>query len=73
MRINITVPVLNEENKLEASISRVVRFVEEHLTTHRFEIVIADNDSTRSPICGSANVAAGGRCPRYGWPRMPTS
>lgn len=46
MRINITVPVLNEENKLEASISRVVRFVEEHLTTHRFEIVIADNGSS---------------------------
>jgi glycosyltransferase involved in cell wall biosynthesis len=53
MRINITVPVLNEENKLEASIRRVVRFVEEHLTTHRVEIVIADNGSSdHTPVIG---------------------
>jgi glycosyltransferase involved in cell wall biosynthesis len=44
-RINITVPVFNEEKELAASVNRILDFVRAS-SSHEYEIVIADNGST---------------------------
>jgi glycosyltransferase involved in cell wall biosynthesis len=47
MRINITIPVYNEEAQLAASIEKLVVFCSQHVEWP-FEVVIADNASTDS-------------------------
>lgn len=49
MRVNVTIPVFNEEARLKASIPKLYRFLSEHCRFD-FELVIADNGSTdRTP------------------------
>lgn len=43
--VNLTLPVLNEEAQLAASVDQIRRFLVEHAMTN-VEIVIADNGST---------------------------
>jgi glycosyltransferase involved in cell wall biosynthesis len=44
-RVNVTIPVLNEEAQLDQSIHTLERFLQAH-TTFEFRVVIADNGST---------------------------
>lgn len=46
MKINITIPVLNEEGKLSAAIQRLSEWVADQRGLLEWEVVIADNGST---------------------------
>jgi len=45
LRVNITIPVYNEECRLKASLPTLHQFLSEHCR-FKFEVVIADNAST---------------------------
>lgn len=46
MFIEITIPVLNEEETLVKNILKIKSYIQEHLNEHHIVIVIADNGST---------------------------
>ncbi len=46
MRVNITIPVFNEEAQLASSIQTLQNFLAAHRTPVDYEIVIANNGST---------------------------
>ena len=45
MKVNITIPVYNEEKILEQSISTLNNFLEKEFSEYDWEILIADNAS----------------------------
>lgn len=54
MKLNVTIPVFNEERRLERGIRRLAPFLAQALACD-YEIVIADNASTdRTPLLGAA-------------------
>ncbi len=46
MKINLTLPVLNEETKLSVAVHRLSQWVADHRGPFEWELVIADNGST---------------------------
>lgn len=54
LRVEISIPVYNEEKELEQSIKRTITFCETKLFSYAWHITIADNASTdNTPIVGS--------------------
>lgn len=57
LRVEITIPVYNEEDELEQNIKRIVRFCQKNLSSYSWHITIADNASTdNTPVIGSILV-----------------
>lgn len=55
MKINVTIPVLNEQARLGNAIRTLTRWVADHPGGHIWEIIIADNGSTdKTPELGRA-------------------
>ncbi|MBI2034602.1 MAG: glycosyltransferase [Candidatus Levybacteria bacterium] len=54
LRVEISIPVYNEEEELEQNIKRIITFCESKLFSYLWHITIADNASTdNTPIIGS--------------------
>lgn len=63
MKLNVTIPVFNEERRLESGIRRLAPFLAETLTCD-YEVVIADNASTDSTPVIAAKLAQEYTCVR---------
>lgn len=65
MKINITIPVLNEETKLGVAIQRLSQWVADNGGNCEWEIVIADNGSTDRTAAIGRDLAGGIPMVRY--------